>query len=236
MTPELLTRSEAIWSAVVRGGPVLVVLVGISLLGLTIFLLKLYQFFRVRLWSRDGIDEALTALRAGDTRSALGRVASRPNPVARVVAAVVRGRIARVPDDLLREEVQRVGDVELAELGANLRGLETIGNLAPLLGLLGTVLGMIRAFMQLEQAGSRVDPAVLSGGIWEALLTTAVGLAIAIPVLGGLSWLESQIDRLRSRLSDAATQALGAGVIDGGSEVSSETAASTTAREPRHAI
>jgi hypothetical protein len=76
------------------------------------------------------------------------------------------------------------------------RPLEVIASLAPLLGLFGTVLGMIKAFQQLESAGSQVNPAILSGGIWEALLTTAVGLAVAIPVVALLNWLERRVDRL----------------------------------------
>ena len=68
--------------------------------------------------------------------------------------------------------------------------------------MLGTVLGMIRAFAQLERAGRVVDPAILSGGIWEALLTTAVGLAVAIPALAALAWLDGQVDGVRRQLSD----------------------------------
>ena len=69
-----------------------------------------------------------------------------------------------------------------------------IASLAPLLGLLGTVLGMIEAFQAMEAAGTRVNPAVLSGGIWQALLTTAVGLSIAIPVSMTNSWLERKVE------------------------------------------
>ena len=67
---------------------------------------------------------------------------------------------------------------------------------------------MIAAFMQLEQAGPRVDPALLSGGIWEALMTTAVGLGVAIPAMAALSWFESQLDRARAAMGDAVTQLL----------------------------
>jgi biopolymer transport protein ExbB len=76
-----------------------------------------------------------------------------------------------------------------------MRPLEVIASTAPLLGLFGTVLGMIAAFAQLEAAGSRVDPAILSGGIWEALLTTALGLAVAIPTLAAVNWIDRRIER-----------------------------------------
>ena len=65
---------------------------------------------------------------------------------------------------------------------------------------------MIDAFRQLEQAGNQVDPAVLSGGIWEALLTTAVGLAVAMPTVVALNWLERRVDRLAFEIDDIVTQ------------------------------
>ncbi|MDO6806083.1 MotA/TolQ/ExbB proton channel family protein, partial [Wenyingzhuangia sp. 1_MG-2023] len=86
------------------------------------------------------------------------------------------------PEAALREETLRLARIEVGKLTQGLRPLEVIANIAPLLGLFGTVLGMIEAFQAMEAAGSKVDPAVLSGGIWQALLTTAGGLAVAIPV------------------------------------------------------
>jgi len=78
-----------------------------------------------------------------------------------------------------------------------LRLLDSVAQLAPLLGLFGTVLGMIEAFQSLQQAGSQVDPSLLAGGIWVALLTTAVGLAVAMPTSLVLSWFESRMDNER---------------------------------------
>ena len=77
------------------------------------------------------------------------------------------------------------------------RTLELIGLIAPLLGLLGTILGMITAFKALQSSGAQADPAVLAGGIWEALLTTAFGLAVAIPAIVAFNLSENRIDRLR---------------------------------------
>lgn len=192
-----------------RGGVVVWILLGFSWAALTIVLVKLWQFLRQRIWRRGWIDEAIDALRAGQRESALTRARAEAGVFGRVLAIAIQehGR-SDLPDDGLREEVTRAGDVELAGLEGHLRGLDVIATLAPLLGLLGTVLGMIRAFMQLEQAGSRVDPGMLSGGIWEALLTTAVGLAVAIPTSAALAWLESQVDGVRRRLGDAVTRVL----------------------------
>ena len=192
-----------------KGGVVIWALLAFSLLGLAIVLLKLYQFARLRIWRRAWIDEAVQAIRRGEPASALAVTRRNPGPFGRVLAiAIEEHQREDLSDEALREEVQRAGDAELGSLESYLRGLEVISSLAPLLGLLGTVLGMIRAFMRLEEAGTRVDPSLLSGGIWEALLTTAVGLAVAIPATAALAWLDSQVDGVRRTLADAVTRVL----------------------------
>ncbi len=192
-----------------RGGVVIWVLLAFSLFGLAIVLLKSYQFARLRIWRRAWINEALQAVRNHDFEHALEIARHNPGSFSRVIAiAIEEHQREDLSDEALREEVQRAGDAELGSLESYLRGLDVIGSLAPLLGLLGTVLGMIRAFMRLEEAGSRVDPSLLSGGIWEALLTTAVGLGVAIPANVALAWLESQVDSERRTLADAVTRVL----------------------------
>ncbi len=203
-TAGFLSRFVALFDL---GGPVVMVLMAMSVLALAIVLLKFWQFFSLRLHRRGFIDAALERLRAGDTDGALETLRATPNPIARVMEVAVQGRRDPAHDDaLVREEVSRVGARYLEALRGQLRGLEVIGALSPLLGLLGTVLGMIEAFRQLEMAGSQVDPALLSGGIWEALTTTAVGLAVAIPVVAVLNWLERRVDRFRHQMEDAVTR------------------------------
>ena len=90
----------------------------------------------------------------------------------------------------------------------NLRGLAVIGNIAPLLGLLGTVTGMIRAFMKIQRLGGIVDASVLAGGIWEALITTAAGLSVAIPTLVAYHYFEGRIDNIASQIKDVASELL----------------------------
>ncbi len=83
-----------------------------------------------------------------------------------------------------------------------------IATIAPLLGLLGTVFGMIEAFQQMESAGKNVDPSILSGGIWEALLTTAAGLSVAIPVVVFENYFRSLVDRFKGNVEGAVTKVL----------------------------
>jgi biopolymer transport protein ExbB len=99
-----------------------------------------------------------------------------------------------------------VAKAALMQTRRGLRALELIATIAPLIGLLGTVLGMIEAFQALQAAGNRADPAALAGGIWQALLTTAAGMAVAIPASMALSWYDSICERVQADLEDLATR------------------------------
>lgn len=189
------------------GGPAMWVIASLSVIGLAIVLVKIVDFAAAGVWRQRAADAALAAWSTGERETALARVAEGRGPVATVLGTAMAGRQdARLPDETVREEVARTGAQWLERLRGGLRPLELIGTLAPLLGLLGTVLGMIDAFRELENAGSRVDPSVLSGGIWVALLTTAAGLSVGIPAVAASSWLERSLERLHHRMQDAATR------------------------------
>ncbi|HEY7886352.1 MAG TPA: MotA/TolQ/ExbB proton channel family protein [Cellvibrionaceae bacterium] len=185
------------------GGAVVAILLLMSIYGLAIVLLKLWQFRAIRMGSRGFIEPTLAAWRQGDTARAAQVLRSNPNPIAQAMNLVVKGSAAGIAEESLREEVARTAARDINVLRRHFRPLEVIGNIAPLLGLLGTVIGMIAAFNQLEAAGSQVDPSVLSGGIWEALLTTAVGLVVAIPAVALLNFLERSVERLHEDMQDA---------------------------------
>jgi len=193
-------------SALEFGGPVVVILLAMSFIALTIIVVKLIQFGWLRIGQRGPALSAVREWRAGRPEQALACVAGRRNPAGAVLARAMLGCQLGLAEERIREEVLRYGSDVLFQLRRGLRPLEVIGMLAPLLGLLGTVLGMIKAFQQLEAAGTRVDPAILSGGIWEALLTTAVGLSVAIPVVMLSTWLERRVDHLAHDMDNLVTQ------------------------------
>ena len=189
------------------GGPILWLLLAISVVALTIILGKLFQFLWVRLSGRGFVEPALESLGQGDPHQALAVLQGRSSPIARVMATAVQGAAGGTHnEEQAKEEVTRVAGLELDNLRSGLRLLALIATLSPLLGLLGTVLGMIDAFRALEAAGNRVDPAILSGGIWVALLTTAAGLIVAIPAAAAHNWLEGMVYRMRRGMEDAATR------------------------------
>jgi len=188
------------------GGPVVAILLVLSVAALAIVFVKLIQFRVHRLGDRRPARRAIGLWRSGRAEEALSCVRGSRNPVAQALARAMRGQRRGLPESKVREEVVRHGGDVLATLRSWFRPLEVIASLAPLLGLFGTVLGMIAAFRQLEAAGNQVDPAILSGGIWEALLTTAVGLAVAIPTVVVLNWLERRVDRLAHEMDSIVTQ------------------------------
>jgi biopolymer transport protein ExbB len=189
------------------GGPVIAILAVMSLISLSIFLLKGWQF----IWSSKGQQKALSkSLHCWHTKNpdlALTLLNNTHSPIARVLEAAITLKSRSGGDDsLIREEVMRIAKRQIANARAYLRILEVIATLSPLLGLLGTVLGMIEAFKKLQGAGSAIDPALLSGGIWEALLTTAAGLIVAIPTVIGLNWLEQRVENIKLTMEDSMTQ------------------------------
>lgn len=210
----------AVWTLRL-GGPVVLILLAMSVFALAIVFLKVYQFRALRIGDTGAVREALAHWRSGSGNAALRTLDGARNPIAEVLALAIRCRMrGDLAENAIREEVARVGTGILENLRIWLRPLETIGQLAPLLGLFGTVLGMIEAFRRLEEAGSRVDPAILSGGIWEALLTTAVGIAVAIPAVAAFGWFDRAVERFGHVMDSAVTQVFTGGVAHdmGGSE------------------
>ena len=189
------------------GGPVLYVLCALSLLAATIIIGKFIQFRALRMGRRDFIDTAIGYWETNRLDQALGVLETQPNPIARVLEVALLGTAAPgLSRQVVREEVQRVAALELDRIKSGLSLLSSIATLSPLIGLLGTVLGMIDAFQSLEAAGSSVDPSILSGGIWVALLTTAGGLLVAIPAAAAHNWFQSALYRYRRAMEDAVTR------------------------------
>jgi len=190
-----------------RGGPVLWLIAALSVATLAFILWKVWRLARMGAWSGAASERAVALWIAGDLAGAQQAVAGRASLRARVIRAALAARAdPTVTEDQAREETARVAKAELARARAGLRLLDLVVTIAPLLGLLGTVLGMIAAFQTLQQSGGQADPSDLAGGIWEALLTTAAGMGVAIPASMALSWFESVVDRVQADMEDLATR------------------------------
>lgn len=178
-----------------------------SIVSLAVFVKKLLELKAARLSELGWLDGVLDKLKTGDLPGAGSACESARHPATRVIKSMLG--VLAVRPDRAEAEAERVGSLEIQRLEKNLALLSFIAQVAPLLGLLGTVLGMVDLFIGLQGAGmSNVDVSQLSSGIWKALLTTAAGLLVAVPTLAGYSYLTAHTDRLRLQLSDTVARVL----------------------------
>ena len=166
------------------------ILFGYSIVAVTIMLERVMTLAARGRMACD-FEQRLAAALRDDTAATLVR--ELPGPEAVIVREMLAADRAGVGD--LSRVASRVGSDQLQRMERGFRTLGLLGNTAPLLGLFGTITGMIKAFMVIEQAGGKVDAQALAGGIWEAMITTGVGLAVAIPILLLLHLLEGMADR-----------------------------------------
>lgn len=185
-------------------------LIALSVFATTVSLFKIAQFATLGLGRVKKAEAALADWHSGQKDRALAAVSDRRGGVlARVLRAVFQSLQTRPSEADLAEEMGRqTALAELARLSKWMRALESVVQAAPMLGLLGTVVGMIDAFGTLAQSTGGVDPALLAGGIWTALTTTAVGLSIALVFYFIALWLEGRIEAERQEMERLLSAAL----------------------------
>lgn len=197
-------------SIVASGGFITVVLLIMSVVAFTITLVKIYQYYSFGRFSASGMATVLANVQKGQIGKALSSLSGKTHPVAMTLQASLlqmdnakdAKKAPQAVIDLARSEGERVAAKAFFHMNSKLQILDVIASLSPLIGLLGTVLGMIEAFEALKGAGMRADPAVLAGGISTALLTTAAGLFVAIPVSAVLSSLDSHVRKVHAEIFD----------------------------------
>ena len=169
-----------------------------SVLAVTVGFYKAIQFSRLGVGQFGTADSILETWLSGDADEAMRRAGERRSALSRVLQSVSSGLRAKPGVPEFAEELGRqTAMTELTTLSRRMRILEVVVQGAPMLGLLGTVIGMIDAFSTLAAADGTVDPTLLASGIWTALTTTAAGLAIALITYFVASWLEARIDHER---------------------------------------
>jgi len=190
------------------GGWMMYPLVLCSLIALGVIIAKAWILWVAHRGSRKVMAEVEEVARAGRIDEAIEIAAASPGPAAAILLAGLR-RIQRATlvEGEMEQAINTTGTIELGFLERGLVVLATVANVAPLLGFLGTVTGMILAFASIEQSGS-VDPALVAGGIKVALLTTATGLTIAIPVNIAYNYFVTRVDSLILDMEQGAQQIL----------------------------
>ncbi len=174
-----------------RGGPVMYVLLAVSIAAVAIIIERALFFLFLRDDYKKLVDRIEENLDAGQPDKAVEVAEAKSGPISRVLAVCIHNWGEK--SEHLREIVDYEAGQAIAELEKRLRALAVIARTSPLLGLLGTVAGMIRTFVAIESGGN-IQVASLAGGIWEALSTTAFGLAIAIPTLVVFNYFEAKVD------------------------------------------
>ncbi len=187
-----------------HGGPMIWLIVACSALAIVVFIERLLHYHREQINSMEFLNGVRNVLRRDNVVEALSICDATPGPVARLVKVAIlsrdRGR------EGVREALEEAGLVEVPPLEEKLSVLATVAQIAPLMGLLGTVLGFVKVFSVLQAQGSLAHMETMSRGLWQALICTAAGLAVAIPCYAGYNYLVSRVNAIVLDMEKAATE------------------------------
>jgi biopolymer transport protein ExbB len=199
-----------------NGGPMLWVILFAGVVGIVVFIERFLHCHRSQINSTEFLNGVRTVLKRDNVVEALSICDATPGPVARLVKTAILSR--EHGRERIRESLEEAGLTEVARLEERLNLLATIAQLAPLLGLLGTVLGFIQVFTKIEDAGVFAHIDLLSGGVWQALVTAAMGLAVAIPTHAGYNYLVSRVNSIVLDMERAATEIVNIVTENGGAK------------------
>jgi biopolymer transport protein ExbB len=189
-----------------KGGPLMWLILLNAILAVAVFFERLFHYHRAQIDARDFVQGIRNALRRGNIIEAITICEDAPGPVANVVkAGIVNHDRSR---DEIKEAMQDTARTEVARAERRLVWLATIAQVTPLIGFLGTVLGMISMFRVIQET-QLPSPGQLAGGVWEALITTAGGLVVAVPAYVGYNYLVSRVQNLVLDMERAANDIVG---------------------------
>src|SRR5438309_9075853 len=193
-------------SLLFKGGLMLWVILAASAAGIAVFVERLLHYHRAQINSAEFLNGVRNVLKRDNVVEALSICDATPGPVARLVKTAIlnrdRGR------EGIRDSLEEAGLLEVPRLEDKLNLLATIAQIAPLMGLLGTVMGFLKIFLKLQQQGAFATPDRLAGGIWGALISMAGGLAVAIPTYAGYNYLVNRVNSIVLDMEKASTDIL----------------------------
>src|SRR5271170_7202699 len=189
-----------------QGGIVMVLLFVCSIVALGVFIERMFFFKRSKMNVSEFLAGVLALVRRQSYAEAITRCEEGHGPIVSVVRTAIYKR--HLPPDELREVVREIAQLEIPQLEANISLLGTMGYIAPLLGLLGTVTGMIDAFVKINQTNGTASVGELSQGIYTALITTAAGLAVAIPCYLAHNFLVAQVHAIVADMERAGIETI----------------------------
>ena len=187
-----------------NGGPVLWLILLSSAVAVVVFIERFLHCHRAQINSTEFLNGVRTVLKRDNVVEALSICDATPGPVARLVKTAILNRDHG--KERVRESLEEAGLAEVPRLEEKLNLLATIAQIAPLLGLLGTVLGFIKTFNLMQSEGLYAHVGDISGGVWKALICAAAGLAVAIPAHAGYNYLVSRVNSIVLDMERAATE------------------------------
>lgn len=190
-----------------KGGPVMWLIVAASVAAVAIFLERLFHLHRAQIKSDDFLEGIYNVLKRRNVAEAISICEETPGPVAHIVRAAILVQDPR-PKEVERA-IHEAGLAEIPRLERHLPLLATIAQITPLLGLLGTILGMIQAFVVFQQKAPLIHVGDMAGGLWEALITTGAGLAVAIPTYVAYNFLVGRVESIMLDIERASEEILG---------------------------
>ena len=208
MTPVQEELSFSLISMAAKGGWLMLVLLALSIVAIYIFGKKWWAIRQAGRIDKNFIKDVDNYLAEGKIRSARALCKRSDTPIARMIEKGVE-RIDKPLSDI-RIAVENVANVEVAKLEKGLPALATIAGGAPMIGFLGTVMGMVQAFFNMAQAGNNIDITLLSGGIYTAMITTVGGLIVGILAYFGYNFLTSQVTSLVAKMEASSIEFLDA--------------------------
>src|SRR5256885_302501 len=189
-----------------HGGPMIYLILAASAVALAVFVERVLHFHRAQINSMEFLNGVRNVLKRANVVEALSICDATPGPVARLVKVAILNR--ERGQEGVREALEEAGLIEVPPLEDKLNLLATIAQIAPLMGLLGTVLGFIAIFTELQNKATLANMQDLSRGIWQALICTAAGLAVAIPCYAAYNYLVSRVNAIVLDMEKAATEIL----------------------------
>jgi len=195
------------WDMIQKGGPVMWPIILCSIFAFAIFLERIFNLHRARIDTADFMNKIGSTLKRNKVMEAIEMCNNTPGPIAHIMKAGILKHDR--PRNEIREAIEDAGVHEVPRLEKNMSALATIATISPLLGLLGTVTGMVRCFQMIQEKSTSlnpINPGDLAGGIWEALITTVAGLVVAIPTYVAYNYLVSRVDNFVLEMEKAATE------------------------------
>lgn len=204
LTPDNVEQSISLWEMATKGGWIMLVLALLSVICIYIFIERILVIRQAGKEDPRFMDRIKDYIQSGEAKSALRYCQGENTPSARMIERGIT-RLGRPVGDI-QTAIENVGNIEVARLEKGLPVVATIAAAAPMIGFLGTVTGMVKAFYEMANAGNNIDITLLSGGIYEAMITTVGGLVVGIIALFAYNYLVSCVDKVVNKMESKSVE------------------------------